>query len=94
MLKTEWGFSVTSQNVIYLANACPTVPEFLELYFGGPVTEGEACRLWIKAGAEKEQGRRIDEWVAIRNSLKPDVADGFPGFAQILVAGANPVLSP
>ena len=48
----------------YLANACPTVPEFLELYFGGPAIEGEACRLWIKAGAEKERERRIDEWAA------------------------------
>lgn len=46
----------------HLANACPRVPELQELHFGGPVIEGEACRLWIKAGAEKELERRIDVW--------------------------------
>jgi hypothetical protein len=46
----------------YIANACRTAPELLELHFGGPAIEGEACRLWIKAGAEKERERRIDAW--------------------------------
>lgn len=47
----------------HVANACPTVPELRELHFGGPVVEGETCRLWIKAGADKEHTRRIDVWV-------------------------------
>lgn len=46
----------------FLATACRTVPALLKLYFGGPVIEGEACRLWIKAGAEKEYERRVDQW--------------------------------
>jgi hypothetical protein len=46
----------------YVANACQTVGEFLDLYYGGPATEGDLCRLWIKAGAEKEPRRRIDLW--------------------------------
>lgn len=46
----------------YVANACPAVPELLGLHFGGPSVEGEPCRLWIKAGAEKERTRRIDVW--------------------------------
>jgi hypothetical protein len=46
----------------YVANACQMVPDFLQLYYGGPVVEGEVCRLWIKGGAEKEGQRRIDVW--------------------------------
>jgi hypothetical protein len=46
-----------------IAAACGSVPRFLELYYGNPVLEGDACRLWIKAGVEKEANRRIDQWV-------------------------------
>lgn len=45
-----------------IALACSIVPELRELHFGNPAIEGEACRLWIKAGAEKEQERRIEAW--------------------------------
>jgi hypothetical protein len=48
----------------YVAVACVSVPKLLELHYGNPVLEGEACRLWIKAGAEKDAGRRIDQWAA------------------------------
>ena len=44
--------------------ACVAVPEFVELYYGNPSVEGEDCRLWIKAGADKEPDRRIDNWSA------------------------------
>jgi hypothetical protein len=47
----------------YVAGACVSVPKLLELHYGNPVLEGEVCRLWIKAGAEKEANRRIDQWV-------------------------------
>ncbi len=47
----------------YIANACATVLELLELNIGCPAIEGEVCRLWIKAGAEKDLERRIDVWV-------------------------------
>jgi hypothetical protein len=47
---------------IFIANACPTVHELASLYYANPDIEGEACRLWIKAGAEKNDERRIDIW--------------------------------
>jgi len=48
----------------YVARACVGVPKLAELYYGNPQVEGEACRLWIEAGADKEPGRRIDNWFA------------------------------
>ena len=48
----------------YVARACVGVPKLAELYYGNPRVEGEDCRLWIKAGAEKEPDRRIDIWSA------------------------------
>jgi hypothetical protein len=42
--------------------ACAAVPELARLHYGNPRVEGEDCRLWIKAGAEKEPNRRIDNW--------------------------------
>lgn len=48
----------------YVAVACVSVPKLLELHYGNPALEGEACRLWLKAGAEKDADRRIDQWVA------------------------------
>jgi hypothetical protein len=44
--------------------ACATVPQLAELYYGNPQLEGEDCRLWIKAGANKGSDRRIDRWLA------------------------------
>ena len=46
----------------HVAQACSSVKEFAGLYYGNPVVEGDSCRLWIKAGAEKVAGRRIDVW--------------------------------
>jgi hypothetical protein len=46
----------------FLAKACPTVQELASLYYANPEAEGDACRLWIKAGAVKETTRRIDIW--------------------------------
>jgi len=48
----------------YVTWACVAVPELAQLYYGNPRIEGEDCRLWIKAGAEKEPDRRIDNWFA------------------------------
>jgi len=48
----------------YATQACEAVPELAQLYYGSPQIEGEDCRLWIKAGAEKEPDRRIDNWFA------------------------------
>lgn len=48
----------------HLTRACVAVPVLARLYYGSPGVEGEDCRLWIKAGAEKEPGRRIDNWSA------------------------------
>jgi hypothetical protein len=47
-----------------VAQACAAVPELAQLHYGNPSIEGEDCRLWIKAGAEKEANRRIDTWFA------------------------------
>jgi hypothetical protein len=46
----------------YVALACAAVQELASLYYANPVVEGDPCRLWIKAGAEKTPGRRIDVW--------------------------------
>lgn len=46
----------------YVALASASVGELLELHYANPALEGEACRLWIKAGAEKDADRRIDVW--------------------------------
>ena len=46
----------------YIALACDSLQELLLLYYGNPAVEGEACRMWIKAGAEKTPERRIDVW--------------------------------
>jgi len=48
----------------HLATACSSVVELLRLHYANPAHEGEVCRLWIKAGAEKELIRRIDRWCA------------------------------
>ena len=48
----------------HVTRACVAVPELAQLYYGNPGVEGEDCRLWIKAGADKEPGRRIDNWFA------------------------------
>jgi hypothetical protein len=45
-----------------VATACRTITEFATLYYANPDLEGEACILWIKAGAEKDAERRIDVW--------------------------------
>ena len=52
----------------FVASACPTISELALLYYANPAVEGDACILWIKAGAEKEADRRIDMWV--ENHLK------------------------
>ena len=52
----------------YVALASQAVPELASLHYANPGIEGEQCRLWIKAGAEKEADRRIDMWV--ENHLK------------------------
>jgi hypothetical protein len=45
-----------------VALACAAVKELLQLHYGNPAVEGDACILWIKAGAEKDADRRIDVW--------------------------------
>jgi len=52
----------------YVALACAAVQELATLYYANPTVEGDRCRLWIKAGAEKNADRRIDSWV--ENYLK------------------------
>ena len=52
----------------FIALACPTVRELASLYYANPAVEDDACRLWIKAGAEKEPNRRIDNWFANHHS--------------------------
>ena len=47
-----------------VTRACAAVPDLAQLHYGNPQVEREACRLWIKAGAEKEPNRRIDTWFA------------------------------
>lgn len=46
----------------YVALACAEVQELASLYYANPSVEGNACRLWIKAGAEKDADHRIDVW--------------------------------
>jgi hypothetical protein len=46
-----------------VATACLTVRELGSLFYANPDVEGDACRLWIKAGAQKDMNRRIDVWV-------------------------------
>lgn len=48
----------------HVARASVAVPELARLYYGNHRIEGEDCRLWIKAGADKEPNRRIDNWFA------------------------------
>jgi hypothetical protein len=45
-----------------VALACSEVQQFALLHYANPNVEGDACRLWIKAGAEKGAERRIDVW--------------------------------
>jgi hypothetical protein len=52
----------------FIAKACSAVQELTSLYYANPAVEGDACRRWIKAGAEKDADRRIDSWV--ENYLK------------------------
>jgi hypothetical protein len=52
----------------YVALACAAVQELASLYYANPTVEGDRCRRWIKAGAEKDADRRIDSWV--ENYLK------------------------
>jgi hypothetical protein len=47
----------------FLALACNRVRELLSLHYGSPAIEGDACISWIRAGAQKDAGRRIDVWV-------------------------------
>lgn len=49
---------VSLQRIV--TEACGEVQELASLYYGNPICEGDACRLWIKAGAEKDADRRID----------------------------------
>jgi hypothetical protein len=46
----------------FIAIACPKVHELASLYYANPTVEGDACRLWIKAGAEKNADRCIHVW--------------------------------
>ena len=46
----------------YIGMACDSVPALTQLHYANPQVEGEECKLWIKAGAEKEPRRRIDVW--------------------------------
>jgi hypothetical protein len=48
----------------HVTRACEAVTELAQLYYGNPDVEDEVCRLWIKAGADKEPDRRIDSWFA------------------------------
>lgn len=52
----------------HVTRACAAVPELARLHYGNPQVEGKDCRLWIKAGAEKEPNRRIDTWFANHRS--------------------------
>jgi hypothetical protein len=52
----------------YVALASVAIRELASLHYANPAIEGDQCRLWIKAGAEKEADRRIDRW--IENHLK------------------------
>jgi hypothetical protein len=54
----------------YVSLACPTDQELSTLYYANPAVEGDDCRLWIKAGAEKDADRRIDVWA--ENHSKSD----------------------
>jgi hypothetical protein len=54
----------------YVALASTVAQELASLHYANPNIEGENCRLWIKAGAEKDADRRIDSWV--ENYLKGD----------------------
>jgi hypothetical protein len=47
----------------FVASACNAVKVLLQLHYANPAVEGDACILWIKAGAEKVADRRIDVWV-------------------------------
>jgi len=53
-----------------VADSCAAVAQLGELHYGNPATEGDKCRLWIKAGAEKEPKRRIGVWA--RNFLQDE----------------------
>jgi len=55
----------------FVANACSAVPELAWLYYANRRLEGDACRLWIKAGAEKEANRRIDRWAETHLKSNP-----------------------
>lgn len=46
----------------FVAIACRKVRVLSTLYYANPAVEREPCIGWIKAGAEKEAGRRIDVW--------------------------------
>lgn len=46
----------------YLSIACQNVRMLSTLYYANPASEGDACTFWIKTGAEKDAGRRIDVW--------------------------------
>ena len=45
-----------------LAAVYHVVEEFSSLHYSNPAVEGEACILWIKAGAENDADRQIDVW--------------------------------
>jgi hypothetical protein len=47
---------------MFVAAACRTVLELSMLHYGNPAEEGHKCIDWIKAGADKNAGRRIDVW--------------------------------
>jgi hypothetical protein len=46
----------------FIAKACSAVRELASLYYANPIEKDDACRLWIKAGADKVDDRRIDNW--------------------------------
>ncbi len=47
----------------FVAPACSSVKELLQLHYANPMIEGDQCILWLKGGAEKDADRRIDLWV-------------------------------
>ena len=46
----------------FVTIACSRVQLLSTLHYANPAVEGNACILWIKAGAEKDADRRIDVW--------------------------------
>jgi hypothetical protein len=45
-----------------VAKTCREVPVLSTLYYANPAVEGDACILWIVAGAANDAGRHIEVW--------------------------------